>query len=306
MKKALFGTGAFFVGAATVGGFILDLIEGCGIPLPTALDAMMAYAFVWLPLASFILGVLIGWQLKARRITQEDITTERTAELEAEKDTAVANESQISNILTGDDAIAFIRNLPRNLRAVLLGVYEAGGSVERDLFDPDMQILAGHGLVSRPPLAPMGPTKWSLTPGTNALIRDRPEVLGDDLRDSGQHDLDKLEDRFLTMSFLAQSFAWAAYTNGETKSDDGESPEPHRSEAQERGFVRLEPCGAGMWRTVPTGKLRLLMARRPEVEMKVSEGIIREGYGIDVDWRTGTKVGDGIMFAPKGADEREG
>ena len=61
MKKALFGTGAFFVGAATVGGFILDLIEGCGIPLPTALDAMMAYAFVWLPLASFILGVLIGW-----------------------------------------------------------------------------------------------------------------------------------------------------------------------------------------------------------------------------------------------------
>lgn len=145
------------------------------------------------------------------------------------------------------------------------------------------------------------PTKEQL----DAALAEKDAVIAE-LRETAS--LEESHRQFLAMSWHAQVVCLAAFSGSVEKATDGiddETPNPYRAEARDAGFVLIEACGIGKWRTVPTEKLETLMAEKPEIQQKAWEGVYGDMFeGCDgmpeVDWRDVRLAGEGAVFVPKG------
>lgn len=114
--------------------------------------------------------------------------------------------------------------------------------------------------------------------------------------------LDNAEAEFLGMDWPSQRVCLEAHDLGETATSDGTEsgePNPYRAAARELGFVKLEACPNGTWRTVPTEKLSSLFSERPDVAKKVWSGVACETIAdMPNDWRAVNLVGNGAVIVP--------
>lgn len=149
------------------------------------------------------------------------------------------------------------------------------------------------------------PTKEQL----DAALAEKDAVIAE-LRETAS--LEESHRQFLAMSWHAQVVCLAAFSGSVEKATDGiddETPNPYRAEARDAGFVFVEACGIGKWRTVPTEKLVTLMAEKPEVQQKVWEGVHNDMIGgcadeHEVSWKDVILIeGLGAVFPPKDAEE---
>lgn len=114
--------------------------------------------------------------------------------------------------------------------------------------------------------------------------------------------LDYAEAELLGMQWPSQRVCLEAHELGETVTSDGTEagePNPYRAAARELGFVKLEACPNGAWRTVPTDKLESLIAGRPSVAKKVWSGVACETIpDMPNDWSAVNLVGNGAVIVP--------
>lgn len=225
--RVLKAIGAAILATASILGGIGSFAQWAGIEFTGVVGAVVGAAPAWLPIASLLFGILIGWNAKK---------------------------------------------------------WQAANSVA--------------DLEKRPTTEQM-----------DAAIAEKDAVIAE-LRETAS--LEESHRQFLGMSWHAQMVCLAAFSGPEVKTKDGiddRTPNPYRAEARDAGFVFVEACGIGKWRTVPTEKLETLMAEKPEIQQKVWEGVYGDMIGgcadeHEVSWKDVILIeGLGAVFPPEDAEE---
>lgn len=96
-------------------------------------------------------------------------------------------------------------------------------------------------------------------------------------------DLDELEARFRKMSYQAKCAAYGASDNGGTDVIDNEETgmnraDPFWAEAEDNGFLIMEPSGCDRARAVTTRELERLFEARPEVKKQVGADFFNDHF----------------------------
>ena len=96
-------------------------------------------------------------------------------------------------------------------------------------------------------------------------------------------DLDELEARFKKMSYRAKCAAYGASDNGVTDVIVNEETgmnkaDPFWTEAENNGFLIMEPSGCDRARAVPTRELERLFEARPEIKKRVGADFLNEHF----------------------------
>ena len=92
--KALKAIGGFIVGAASVFGAALQVLEYAGVPFNGAIAGLAGSSRIWLPVASLLLGIMLGYAARGLaerktatpRRTREDSRREKELERQREEE----------------------------------------------------------------------------------------------------------------------------------------------------------------------------------------------------------------------------
>ncbi len=197
-----------------------------------------------------LIGVAIGafarGCLDATKINE---MTAKISELEAEPE----NNSDDDGVqmLTGEDALNFIRSLTDNQKSILAEIYDSGGSISADPFDGDLSQLRTYGLVSMPPIvAPGMPCKWSIPPNVNRILCDNPDLLEVDSKE-----IEPTPKGISSLSSIMAHAVWSAYEHGDMPI--GEAHEEVWASIIDGDGIFERVCHPYMGARNPTDKYRL-------------------------------------------------
>lgn len=89
--KALKAIGGLIVGTATVFGVVLQGLEYTGVPFDGVIAGLAGYSRIWLPIASLLLGIMLGytargWASGISPKTRKDPKRERELERQREEE----------------------------------------------------------------------------------------------------------------------------------------------------------------------------------------------------------------------------
>ena len=228
---------------AAIGLFYFNESTGC---VYIVLDSMRGHELElagW-TIAFALFGALVGLMVRHRVAI---------GQLRA-KDDEIAEDSSDDcgvQMLTGEDALNFIRSLTDNQKSILAEIYDSGGSISADPFDGDLSQLRKYGLVSMPPIvAPGMPCKWSIPPNVNRILRDNPDLLEVDSKE-----IEPTPKGISSLSSIMAHAVWRAYEHGDMPI--GEAHEEVWASIIDGDGIFERVCHPYMGARNPTDKYRL-------------------------------------------------